>query len=121
MDDLSYLKPGEKTKAFYGCATADSTVYITEDELVKTGRPLGGPHNEKSLFSHVLSSECAGLMEGGKSLMTSIFPGESVYVTFYTNSDFTGYDYTFNSNYHHEMTQFHFKGTTYVPCYMFDL
>jgi len=89
VDDLSFIKPGEKTKAFYGCATADSTIYITEDELIKTG-----------------------LMENGKSLMTAIFPGQSTFVTFYTNKDFTGYEYTFNSNYHFEMTRFHFKGTT---------
>jgi len=90
VDDLSYLKDGDSTKAFYGCATADKPLYITESELIRTG-----------------------LMEDGKSKVTAIFPGSSVFITFYTNSDFTGYDYTFNSNYHFELTRFHFAGTDF--------
>ena len=88
-DDLTFLTQGANTPAFYGCADDSSTIYITPDELTKVG-----------------------LMVDGKSQVTSIYPGPAVFVTFYTEPDFTGYEYSFNANYHHELTHFHFEGTS---------
>ena len=89
VDDLSFLPSGSNTPAFYGCADDSSTIYITPDELARVG-----------------------LMVDGKSQVTSIYPGPAVFVTFYTEPDFTGYEYSFNANYHHELTHFHFEGTS---------
>merc|ERR1711871_52062 len=88
VDDLSFLKDGETTKAFYACADSNEPIYITPDELTRVG-----------------------LMEDNKSKLTSIYPGSATFVTFYTEADFSGYSYTYNQNYHHELTHFHFEGT----------
>ena len=48
-----------------------------------------------------------------KSMVTSIFPGPSLYVTFFDQPDWSGHTYTFNSRYRYELTKFHFAGTPY--------
>lgn len=87
--DLNFLKFGESAPAFYGCASSDEEVFVSAGSLEK-----------------------AGLVKDGKSLITTIFPGDSLFVTFFSGPTFDGFDYTFNSNYHAELSKFHFKDST---------
>jgi len=90
-NDLSFLKEGETSKAFYGCATANSPSLVSDADLARAGL----------------------ILENDLSEITEIFPGDATFVTFFTNSDFTGYEETFNSRYHKELTRYHFKETDF--------
>lgn len=87
VDDLMFLKDGQTSQSFYGCTRAN-------EELRVDGHQLIG----------------AGLIDNDKSLISTIIPGHSCWITFYSETDFTGYEDTWNSNYYERLTQWTYRG-----------
>jgi hypothetical protein len=87
VDDLVFLKDGETSQSFYGCTRANEELHVDGHQLI-----------------------AAGLVENDLSLISTVIPGESCWITFYSEPEFTGYEDTWNSKYHERLTQWTYRG-----------